>query len=156
MGRRRIRPRIESDLIRFNVHHIVTNKDGARHFYNDELGRHTLIDEIIRGEYRLVAYLNRRRTDVSFPIEEIDQAHLMPEGQRGIYFIRHQNKRHRYVYFNPETKEWGTAESLRARYTIESISPRRKPAWRQLRNAKKLKTYKQVLVVTGPRSVRPW
>ena len=141
MTRRRTRPRIEIDLVRFNVDAIIKNKPDARHSF----GSYTLIDEKIGGVYVLVVYTSGKRTQIAFPISEVEIKgrirNQIPIDNRVTYFVIVYGKRCRYLYFNPATTEFGSKASLRATYTSESIGPRKRAAWRALQRARRCKMW---------------
>ena len=142
MTRRRLRPRVETDLIRFSVDAIIKCKEGTRHSF----GPHTLLDEVVNGVYKLVVYTNGKRTQISFPIVELPIKgtikHPIPVDKRIRFYIAHDGKRYEYVYYNPMTQEFGTTDSLRAIWTCQSIGEKAKPSWRASKLARKCRSYR--------------
>jgi hypothetical protein len=142
MTRRRLRPRVETDLIRFSVDACIKNKPDARHSF----GPHTLLDEVVNGIYRLVVYTNGRRTQTSFPIVELPIKgtikHPIPVDKRIRFYIAHAGKKYEHVYLNPKTQEFGTTDSLRAIWTCQSIGEKAKPSWRASKLARKGRSYR--------------
>src|SRR5262249_3224896 len=71
MPAKRKRPLIE-ELIKISVHHLVTNKPGAKHVIIDGQGnRLEFVDEIVGDEQRLVLYINGHQSSLSFLVADL-------------------------------------------------------------------------------------
>jgi len=140
-GAKRTKLRIE-ELTKISVHHIVTNKPGAIHTVRDTDG-FTLqfVDEVVHGQWRLVVYQNGLPTSISYPIVEKPiggrikyQRNCRSDCQ---YYILVNGHRYSHLYVDKKNKKIGTRQCLGAVYTIDSISSKEKPFWREYRRTQK-------------------
>jgi hypothetical protein len=135
MPAKRKRPLIE-DLIKISVHHLVTNKPGAKHVIID--GQENLLefdDQMIGDEQRLVLYFNEQQSSLSFVVVDLPitgrlKNNEIPWDKNRTYYLLENGKRYRHLYINPLTKQIGSRHSLKAVYTSETIGEKQKAFWR--------------------------
>src|SRR5215813_5370992 len=127
----RKRPRIE-ELIKISVHHLITNKPGAKHVIVDREGnRLEFVDQMIGDEQRLVLYINKKQSSLSFVVVDLPicgrlKNNEIPWDKNRTYYLLENDKRYRYLYINPMTKQIGSRHSLGALYTSETIGEKQK------------------------------
>jgi hypothetical protein len=152
-GRKPIRNRVEA-LISIDVHALITNRPGYRSFkYDPEGNRFDFIDEIVDGQPRLVIYINKERSGISYLISEEPNRgrfkHLISENYRN-YYVIDNGKRYRYLYIDFASKKIGSRDNLQALYTSTSLrNSKQEKTWRNLQCAKKAKTWVRT---TSPQS----
>ena len=143
MIRRRLRPRIEADLVRFDVHHIITDRPGARHHYIDRDGNKIHFDEVTIGrKFYLVVHVNERATPIRFQIVETPIRGCFSHLGMANYYVAEGSKRYKHIYLDRKTRKIGTRLGIKAVYTTDSISRKMVPAWRQLQKARRSKPWR--------------
>jgi hypothetical protein len=131
----RKRPRIE-ELIKISVHHLITNKPGAKHVIVDREGNQLeFVDQMIGDEQRLVLYINGQQSSLSFVVVDLPilgriKNNKISWDKNRTYYLLENGKRYRHLYINPLTKQIGSRHSLKAAYTSETIGEKQKVFWR--------------------------